>query len=220
MTNNDQPKNKINFRAIKKLTKQKENNDQISVGDFVSSMGESGFGLLLLFFALAIIIPTPPPFPSIISIPLVIFGYQMLIGAKYPLLPKKISNYQLKRQTIALLVKKSTTIIYQVEKILKPRLSFMFYEISEKFTGGFILLFSSFILLPIPLSNYVPGIGILLISFGILAKDGFVILLGIIIGFIGVLISIYASMFIIYKILPWLIEFYNSAHAYFINILS
>jgi hypothetical protein len=220
VTNNDQPKNKINFRAIKKLTKQKENNDQISVGDFVSSMGESGFGLLLLFFALAIIIPTPPPFPSIISIPLVIFGYQMLIGAKYPLLPKKISNYQLKRQTIALLVKKSTTIIYQVEKILKPRLSFMFYEISEKFTGGFILLFSSFILLPIPLSNYVPGIGILLISFGILAKDGFVILLGIIIGFIGVLISIYASMFIIYKILPWLIEFYNSAHAYFINILS
>jgi len=213
--NNDQPKNKINFRAIKKLTKQKENNDQISVGDFVSSMGESGFGLLLLFFALGIIIPTPPPFPSIISIPLVIFGYQMLIGSKYPLLPKKISNYQLKRQTIALLVKKSTTIIYQVEKILKPRLSFMFCEIGEKFTGGFILLFSSFILLPIPLSNYVPGIGILLISFGILAKDGFVILLGIVVGFVGVLISIYASMFIIYKILPWLFEFYNSAHAYF-----
>ena len=100
MINNDKPKNKINFQAIKKLTKQKENNDQISVGDFVASMGESGFGLLLLFFALGIIIPTPPPFPSIISIPLVIFGYQMLIGSKYPILPKKIANYQLKRQTI------------------------------------------------------------------------------------------------------------------------
>ena len=207
--NNNQPKNKINFQAIKKLTRHKENNDQISIGDFVVSMGESGFGLLLLFFALGIIIPTPPPFPSIISIPLVIFGYQMLVGYKHPVLPKRIANHKLKRQTIALLVKKSVTIIYWVEKILKPRLLFMFSEFGEKFTGGFILLFSSFILLPIPLSNYVPGIGILLISFGILARDGLVIFLGIIIGFIGVLISIYASMYIIYKILPWLVDLYH-----------
>ena len=207
--NNNQPKNKINFQAIKKLTSRKENNDQISIGDFVVSMGESGFGLLLLFFALGIIIPTPPPFPSIISIPLVIFGYQMLVGYKHPVLPKRIANHKLKRQTIALLVKKSVTIIYWVEKILKPRLLFMFSEFGEKFTGGFILLFSSFILLPIPLSNYVPGIGILLISFGILARDGLVIFLGIIIGFVGVLISIYSSMYIIYKILPWLVDLYH-----------
>ena len=207
--NNNQPKNKINFQAIKKLTIHKENNDHISIGDFVVSMGESGFGLLLLFFALGIIIPTPPPFPSIISIPLVIFGYQMLVGYKHPVLPKRIANHQLKRQTIALLVKKSVTIIYWVEKILKPRLLFMFSEFGEKFTGGFILLFSSFILLPIPLSNYVPGIGILLISFGILARDGLVIFLGIIVGFVGVLISIYASMYIIYKILPWLVDLYH-----------
>ena len=207
--NDNKPENKINFQIIEKLTGKKDENDQIKIGDFVASMGESGFGLLLLFFALGIIIPTPPPFPSIISIPLVVFGYQMLLGYKHPILPKKIAEYQLSRKIIALLVKKSVTIIYWVEKILKPRFSFMLFELSEKFTGGFILLFSSFIMLPIPLSNYVPGIGILLISFGILAKDGLVILLGIIVGFIGVLISIYASMYIIYKILPRLIDLYE-----------
>ena len=55
-----------------------------------------------------------------------------------------------------------------------------------------MLFFSSFILLPMPLSNYIPGLGILIASFGMLSKDGLVIILGIVVGCIGVAISITA----------------------------
>jgi len=43
-----------------------------------------------------------------------------------------------------------------------------------------------------PLSNYIPGLGILIASFGMLSKDGLVIILGIVVGCIGVAISITA----------------------------
>jgi len=43
-----------------------------------------------------------------------------------------------------------------------------------------------------PLSNYIPGLGILIASFGMLSKDGLVIILGIVVGCIGVAISIAA----------------------------
>jgi len=41
-----------------------------------------------------------------------------------------------------------------------------------------------------PLSNFIPGIGILIISLGILKKDGLAVIIGIIIGIIGMIISI------------------------------
>jgi hypothetical protein len=191
-------KPKIGLQIAKKF-KSTQNKDQISIGEFVDSMGETGFGLLILIFAFGIIIPTPPPFPSIISIPLVIFGYQMLIGNKAPVLPKTIAKYSVNRNVLAALVKKSASIIYRIEKILKPRLPIMFNDFFEKLTGAFILLFSSFILLPIPLSNYIPGIGILIIAFGILTKDGLAVIVGMLVGYSGVLFSIGASWYIIIK---------------------
>ncbi|MCA9423307.1 MAG: exopolysaccharide biosynthesis protein, partial [Nitrospira sp.] len=40
--------------------------------------------------------------------------------------------------------------------------------------------------LPIPLTNFPPGWGILIMSLGLLSKDGITILIGMIIGTIGV----------------------------------
>jgi len=51
------------------------------------------------------------------------------------------------------------------------------------------LIFSSFIVLPMPLSNFIPGLGILIISFGLLGKDGLVVICGIIVGLMGIAIS-------------------------------
>jgi hypothetical protein len=155
-------------------------------------MDSVGFGLVMMIFAFAIIIPTPPPFPSIISTPLVVFSYQMFIGYSSPRLPKKLINLSVKRSVLAMLVQKSSSLIRKIERFLKPRYTFMTKPLAERITGFFMLFFSSFILLPMPLSNYIPGLGILIASFGMLSKDGLVIILGIVVGCIGVAISITA----------------------------
>jgi hypothetical protein len=167
----------------------RSSSDRIPVRDLVEAMDSVGFGLAIMIFAFGIIIPLPPPFPSIISIPLVIFALQMLIGYSSPKLPKRFSDLSVKRSVVAMLVQKSAPYIRKVEKILRPRLSFMMGKTAEKVIGFFILIFASFILLPMPLSNFIPGLGILVISFGLLGKDGLIVIVGILIGLSGITVS-------------------------------
>ena len=67
-------------------------------------------------------------------------------------------------------------------------------KVAKRIIGFFVLLFSSFVLLPIPLSNFVPGLGVLIISFGLLGKDGLVIILGIVVGGFGMALSLATLM--------------------------
>ena len=170
----------------------RDSSDRIPVKDLVDAMDSLGFGLAVMIFAFGIIIPLPPPFPSIISIPLVIFALQMIAGYDSPKLPQRFAKLSVKRSVLAMLIKRSAPYIRRVEKVLRPRLTFMTSPTSQRIVGIFILIFASFILLPVPLSNFIPGLGILIISFGLLGQDGVVVIFGIIVGIIGLAISITA----------------------------
>ncbi|MCB1986767.1 MAG: exopolysaccharide biosynthesis protein, partial [Nitrosomonas sp.] len=56
----------------------------------------------------------------------------------------------------------------------------------ERIIGIFTFVFALSISLPIPLTNFPPGWGILIMSLGLLSKDGITILIGMIVGTIGV----------------------------------
>jgi hypothetical protein len=181
--------NKIITTKIIEDVVNSSSSDRIPIRDLVEAMDAVGFGLVMMIFAFGIIIPLPPPFPSLIALPLVIFATQMVMGYHAPKLPKRFSEMSLKRSVLAMLVQKSSPYIRKVERILRPRLLFMTSRIAERVVGFFILIFASFIVLPMPLSNFIPGLGILIISFGMLGKDGLIVILGIIIGAIGIVIS-------------------------------
>ena len=168
----------------------KSSSDRVPLRDLIDAMDSIGFGLAMMIFSLGIIVPLPPPFPSVIAIQLLIFSAQMTFGYSAPKLPKRFCDMTVKRSVLAMLVQKSSPIIRKVERILKPRLLFMTVPFAEKIIGLFVLLFSSFILLPIPFSNLIPGLGVLIISFGLLGKDGLVIILGMTVGMTGVFISV------------------------------
>ncbi len=185
--------------------------DRLPVADIIGAMEGVGFGLAILIFAFGIIIPLPPPLPSLISIPLVIFALQMMAGYKAPRLPTRIGKYTVKRSVLASLVRQSSPYIGKVEKILKPRLSFMVTLAMERFVGFFIFIFATFILIPMPLSNFIPGLGILVMSFGLLGRDGLAILVGMAIGLMGMAISI-TALFLgveaLSYIKDWILKFF------------
>jgi len=166
--------------------------DRLPIADLMMAMEGVGFGLAVMIFAFGILIPLPPPFPSLISVPLVIFALQMMAGFKSPKLPPRFSKLTIKRSTLATLVRKASPYIRRVEGILRPRFYFMTKPFAERIVGFFVFAFSTFILLPMPLSNFIPGLGILIIAFGLLGKDGLAVILGIIVGLSGLAISITA----------------------------
>ncbi len=187
--------NKIITTQVIEDVVNKTSADRVAIRDLIDAMESIGFGLVVMFFSCGIVFPLPPPFPSIIAAPLIIFSLQMVVGYDSPKLPKRFSNLTVKRSTLAMLLQKISPFIRKAEAILRPRLSFVFSRFFEKVIGFFIFLFSSFVLLPIPLSNFIPGLGILIISFGLMGKDGLFVICGIVTGIIGMTISISALLF-------------------------
>ncbi len=185
----------------------KSSSDRVPIRDLVDAMDAIGFGLAMMIFAFGIIIPLPPPFPSIIAIPLVIFSLQMIAGYDSPKLPQRFSNLSVKRSVLAMLVQRSSPYIRKVERILKPRLLFMTSHIGERIIGFFTLLFSSFVMLPMPLSNFIPGLGVLIISFGMMGKDGFIVIFGIVIGITGMVVSI-ITVFLGFEVFYFIKDFF------------
>jgi hypothetical protein len=169
--------------------------DKITISDLILAMNSGGFGLVMTIFSLPIIIPLPPPLPSIISIPMILFSFQMIIGYKSPHLPRIFSNLSISRKTLAMIVEKSSPYIRKAEAIVKPRFMILSSELAIRIIGLFCFIFSMSVLLPMPLSNFIPGIGILIASFGLLGRDGLIIIFGIVIGSLGVVVTATAIFF-------------------------
>lgn len=163
-------------------------NHTMSVGDIKNSMHERGFGILLAIAALPLClpIPVPPGYTTFFSIPLFIFSIQMIFGMRAPWLPVWITKKQIKRTTLEKLIEKANPWLRKIEKHLKPRLTYISVRAWERIIGIFSFVFALSISLPLPLTNFPPGWGILIMSLGLLSKDGLTILVGMIIGTIGV----------------------------------
>ncbi|MFT5703183.1 MAG: hypothetical protein ACJAZX_001511 [Rickettsiales bacterium] len=168
--------------------------DKISIKDLITAMDAGGFGLIMTIFSLPILIPLPPPFPSLVSIPMMIFSFQMMIGFHSPKLPKKLSNLSIKRHILATMIEKSAPYIRKAETIVRPRLLIFSSDWFHQIIGFFCFMFSLSVLIPVPLSNFIPGMGVLIASFGVLRRDGVMILIGLLLGCLGIVITIIALL--------------------------
>jgi hypothetical protein len=208
-------KEKILATEILETVVKNTSADKISINDLIVAMDAGGFGLIMLIFSLPMIFPLPPPFPSIFSIPPVIFSVQMMFGYRAPKLPKRFGNMSIKRVMLANLVEKSVHYLKKAEKLLRPRLYFLSTGIFERIIGFFTFIFSISVLLPLPLSNFIPGLGVLITAFGLVGKDGVMIMIGILIGSAGIAITTAATFFGV----EFIFKIYHLIEHYIISFL-
>ena len=188
-------KNRSTTAEILEDVVKKTFTDKILVGDLIKAMDSGSFGLIMTIFSLPIIIPLPPPFPSLIAIPLLIFSFQMMIGCGSPKLPRIFANFAINRTLLATVVEKSAPYIRKADAIIKPRFRLFSSGLFVRIIGLCCFIFSISILFPLPLTNLLPGLGVLITSFGLLGRDGIIILLGLTIGAFGVMMTTIAIFF-------------------------
>lgn len=181
--------------------------DRISLFELRAALHQRGFGLLNILFAvpLSIPVPLPPGLASIISFPLLIFAVQMLFGMDSPWIPKWLGHKTIDRKTLAHFIEKSSPYLWKVEKLMRPRYYFG-VGIGERIVGLFSLLFGISILFPFPLSNNIPAIGIVIMSLGLLSKDGIIIAVGMIVGSLWILLLWMGSEYLLtllMSLFPW-----------------
>lgn len=181
-----------NTSELLQLVVVQNTNDKMSIGEIKNSLRERGFGILLAIAAspICLPIPVPPGYTTFFSIPLFIFSVQMIWGMKSPWLPEWISKKEINKKNLEKLIEKTTPWLRKIESYLHPRLTYISVHAWERIIGIFSFIFTISIALPIPLANFPPGWGILIMSLGLLNKDGLTIIIGMIVGTIGIGITL------------------------------
>jgi hypothetical protein len=183
MNENERPVSQVLEELVKNT-----HTDYITFFEVREALQEHGFGILMIFFSLCLIIPIPlpPGVAAIFGAPLLIFSLQLIRGMDAPWLPNWICKRSIKRKTLTILINKSVPYLKKVEKLLKPRMHFAASKKGERIIGVFSLIFSCSIMISLPFTHLVPAIGIFLMAFGLLSTDGMSIILGMVVGSFGI----------------------------------
>lgn len=164
----------------------------ISLGEIMLHLKNEGLVFLVLIVALpiSIPIPTPPGFTTLFGIPLCLLTFQMIYKPNSVWLPKWLANKRIDIASFRHFVDKAEPWFLKATRFVKPRHP-RFTTISfEKIVGVLALLSSIVIALPILFANAIPSISIVVMSVGLLYRDGITVLIGMIISMIGLLIAV------------------------------
>ena len=148
------------------------------VHDMVHHFGHRAFGAVLFIFAVPNCLPLPPGSSGVLGLPLVIIAPQLAVGMRHPWLPKAVAERTVERATLNRVFGKVIPWLEKVEKLLAPRLEFVFGPIGDRFIGLICFLLSLVLILPIPGGNMLPAFTISVFSLAMTQRDGVFALFG------------------------------------------
>ena len=152
---------------------------KLYLGELVDAFGERGFGALMLFFGLMnIAIGIIPGTTTILGAPLLLMGLQLATRQDQLWLPKWALRRWIERAAYRSGVEKVLPRVRLVERLSKPRLHVMTSELSEILIGVATVVLAFILILPIWGGNLVPALIISTFGFGLMQRDGLVVLVG------------------------------------------
>ncbi len=155
----------------------------LTVGELEEILEGRGFALFILLFSLPFVFPIPTPGLSVIFGVIIAFmGIRIAMGLK-PSLPGFILKRELKYSLLEKIIKIGLRLCNKMEKVVKPRLHFFLGTSAMlKLIGLGIASGGVQLCLPlppvVPLSNTIPAISVLLLTAGMVERDGLLVLLG------------------------------------------
>ena len=162
---------------------------EITVADLVAAFRDRAFGVVLLLAALPNCIPAPPGLGSIFGVPLLFFAVQMALGRSEPWLPAFLLRRKMRRIDLFKVALRAMPWLQRFERICRPRLTKLASPIAERLLGGFIALLAVSIIIPLPLTNFVPAVATAILSLALLEDDGLGVGLGVLVGIGGLLLT-------------------------------
>lgn len=156
--------------------------ESVTLGWLLEQLHERAFGLFLLILALPCCIPFLYGIPQIVALPLLFVSAQIVMGRRVPWLPDGLRARQIAVARLRELAEKARPMLTRLETLCRPRMSFLTRPPADRFIGVALVLFSASILVPLPGTNTVPGFAVVLVSMGMLQRDGIFVVAGTLLG--------------------------------------
>jgi hypothetical protein len=150
----------------------------IRVREIVDHFGHRAFGAVLFVFAVPNLLPLPPGSSTFLGMPLFIIAPQLAVGMRRPWLPRAVAERSIERGALTQVFSRLIPSLERVEKLLAPRLGFVFGPVGDRLIGLICFLLAAVLILPIPLGNMAPAATISVFALGLTQRDGLFALLG------------------------------------------
>lgn len=175
----------------------------ISLGALSDAMEERAFGLLMLILALPCTLPFVYLLPQLVALPMTVLAWQMAAGRRAPWLPETLRKRRLPIDGLMEVVARVKRYAGWLERLAHPRVAKLTGQRGMRILGGLLLIPCLSILVPLPLTNTMPGIGVAIASAGLIERDGIFVVLGLLIGLVWVGILIIGGPALLYFLIGW-----------------
>ncbi|WP_309645273.1 exopolysaccharide biosynthesis protein [Phenylobacterium sp.] len=152
--------------------------ESLSVGEIVDRFGHRAFGALMFVFAIPNLLPLPPGSSTLLGAPLLLLSPQVALGIATLWLPKAVDDRRIAGADLAKVFDRLLPSVERIEKVSRPRLTFLFGPVGDRVIGVICSLLSFVLILPIPLGNLLPALTIGVLGFALFQRDGLFALVG------------------------------------------
>jgi hypothetical protein len=155
-------------------------------------LDERAFGLLIIILAIPCLVPGLYGVPQIVAIPILLLVGQLLAGRVEPWLPETLLKRRVSKIWLHRMADFATKRMAWCEHLSRPRLTFFVQGWAERAAAAIMFIATLTILVPLPLTNTVPGVGVALMAIGLIQRDGLFVVAGtgVIIGWSFVLAAV------------------------------
>jgi hypothetical protein len=181
-------------RAVLDAFAEGDPDDHLRLGDLLSGLRQTAFGMLLFVAVLPAFMPIPGV-AGAVSGPLVaLIGVQLLVCLRKPWLPGFLARRGPHRKSMVRFRDLMSRWLGWVEKLVRPRMAWVLdHPVASAFTGLLLILLGVLLALPIPFTNYLFGVLLLLFVFALLERDGALMLVAWLAGGIAVVVFGFVS---------------------------
>ncbi|MXQ09970.1 exopolysaccharide biosynthesis protein [Microvirga makkahensis] len=165
--------------------------ERLTVRDIMSVLQDRAFALLIVLLGLPNCLPMPPPIPLVCGLLLALVAIQIVFGRDAPWLPGQLMNRSLARIDVERAVGRAVPAFRTLERFSRPRMTFLDTPLAMRAMGLIVLLMALGLLFAPPFVGQIPlGLAVCLVGLGLVERDGLVIIGGLIIGSIGMVLSL------------------------------
>lgn len=168
--------------------------DRMTLGEMVEAVEDRGFGPILLVPALLSMLPTGaiPGMPTLLAVLILLVAGQMLYGRSHPWLPRRLRKVGISREKFMTGRQKVQPVVRFIDRFVHPRLTFLSTPVAARLLAALAILMA-FTMPPlelVPFAGTLPGLSLLFLALGLSARDGVLILIGVVFGAGGLTLAL------------------------------
>ena len=153
--------------------------DTFTLAWLMGSLRKRSFGIIILLLGLAAVAPGVAFAAGLL---LMIPGCQLILGHARPVFPRRIANRPIPIRHLAALVQRTVPVLRRIETLIHPRWRTP-AEATGRLVGGAVVLLSAILVfIPVPFSNVIPALAIVLIALAWLEEDGMLLTIALLCG--------------------------------------